>query len=142
MQGGHIQQIGDPKRIYDEPKNAFVAAFIGESNILHGTMVEDDLVEICGRKFECVDEGFGHNVPVDVVVRPEDVMVVGEDVGMLVRRGYVGHVQGRALRDEGPHAGGIRLAHTFHHDAASGQPRGPDHSSVQHPHRAHGEEAM
>ena len=55
MQGGHIQQIGDPKRIYDEPKNAFVAAFIGESNILHGTMVEDDLVEICGRKFECVD---------------------------------------------------------------------------------------
>ena len=84
MQGGHIQQIGDPKRIYDEPKNAFVAAFIGESNILHGTMVEDDLVEICGRKFECVDEGFGHNVPVDVVVRPEDVMVVGEDVGMLV----------------------------------------------------------
>ncbi|MGI6184687.1 MAG: spermidine/putrescine ABC transporter ATP-binding protein [Candidatus Fimadaptatus sp.] len=84
MQGGHIQQIGDPKRIYDEPKNAFVAAFIGESNILHGTMIEDDLVEMCGRQFECVDEGFGHNTPVDVVVRPEDVMVVGEDVGMLV----------------------------------------------------------
>ena len=84
MQGGRIQQIGDPKRIYDEPKNAFVAAFIGESNILHGTMIEDDLVEMCGRQFECVDEGFGHNTPVDVVVRPEDVMVVGEDVGMLV----------------------------------------------------------
>ena len=84
MQGGRIQQIGDPKRIYDEPKNAFVAAFIGESNILHGTMIEDDLVKMCGRNFECVDEGFGHNVPVDVVVRPEDVMVVGEDVGMLV----------------------------------------------------------
>ncbi len=84
MQGGRIQQIGDPKRIYDEPKNAFVAAFIGESNILHGTMIEDDLVRMCGRNFECVDEGFGRNVPVDVVVRPEDVMVVGEDVGMLV----------------------------------------------------------
>ena len=84
MQGGRIQQIGDPKRIYDEPKNAFVAAFIGESTILHGTMIEDDLVEMCGRQFECVDEGFGHNTPVDVVVRPEDVMVVGEDVGMLV----------------------------------------------------------
>ncbi len=84
MQGGRIQQIGDPKRIYDEPKNAFVAAFIGESNILHGTMIEDDLVKMCGRNFECVDEGFGRNVPVDVVVRPEDVMVVGEDVGMLV----------------------------------------------------------
>ena len=84
MQGGRIQQIGDPKRIYDEPKNAFVAAFIGESNILKGTMIEDDLVEMCGRQFECVDEGFGQNTPVDVVVRPEDVMVVGEDVGMLV----------------------------------------------------------
>ena len=84
MQGGRIQQIGDPKRIYDEPKNAFVADFIGESNILRGTMIEDDLVEMCGRQFECVDEGFGHNTPVDVVVRPEDVMVVGEDVGMLV----------------------------------------------------------
>ena len=84
MNSGRILQIGPPKTIYDEPKNAFVAAFIGESNILHGTMIEDDLVEMCGRQFECVDEGFGHNTPVDVVVRPEDVMVVGEDVGMLV----------------------------------------------------------
>ena len=106
MQGGHIQQIGDPKRIYDEPKNAFVAAFIGESNILHGTMVEDDLVEICGRKFECVDEGFGHNVPVDVVVRPEDVMVVGEDVGMLV--GEVTSVTFKGVHYEMKvHAGGF-----------------------------------
>ena len=106
MQGGRIQQIGDPKRIYDEPKNAFVAAFIGESNILHGTMVEDDLVEICGRKFECVDEGFGHNVPVDVVVRPEDVMVVGEDVGMLV--GEVTSVTFKGVHYEMKvHAGGF-----------------------------------
>ena len=83
MNGGRIQQIGDPKRIYDEPKNAFVADFIGESNIIPGVMLEDDLVEMLGTEFECVDEGFGKNEPVDVVVRPEDVMIVGEDVGKL-----------------------------------------------------------
>ncbi len=83
MNGGRIQQIGDPKRIYDEPKNAFVADFIGESNILNGTMLEDDLVEFSGTEFQCVDEGFGVNEPVDVVIRPEDIMIVGEDVGML-----------------------------------------------------------
>ena len=83
MNGGRIQQIGEPKRIYDEPKNAFVADFIGESNILSGVMLEDDLVKMLDTKFECVDEGFEKNEPVDVVVRPEDVMIVGEDVGML-----------------------------------------------------------
>ena len=83
MNGGRIQQIGDPKRIYDEPKNAFVADFIGESNILNGTMLEDDLVKFSGTEFQCVDEGFGVNEPVDVVIRPEDIMIVGEDVGML-----------------------------------------------------------
>jgi len=83
MNEGRIQQVGDPKRIYDEPKNAFVAEFIGESNILHGVMLEDELVEMCGEKFPCVDSGFARNQPVDVVVRPEDIMVVGEDVGML-----------------------------------------------------------
>lgn len=83
MNEGRIQQVGDPKRIYDEPKNAFVADFIGESNILHGVMLADELVEMCGEKFPCVDSGFGVNQPVDVVVRPEDIMVVGEDVGML-----------------------------------------------------------
>ena len=83
MNGGRIQQIGDPKRIYDEPKNAFVADFIGESNIIDGVMLHDDLVQMLGREFECVDEGFAPNEPVDVVVRPEDVMIVGEDVGML-----------------------------------------------------------
>ena len=83
MNGGRIQQIGDPKRIYDEPKNAFVADFIGESNIIPGVMLEDDLVEMLGTEFQCVDEGFGKNEPVDVVVRPEDVMIVGEDVGQL-----------------------------------------------------------
>ncbi len=83
MNGGRIQQIGDPKRIYDEPKNAFVADFIGESNILSGTMLQDELVEFSGTEFQCVDEGFGTNAPVDVVIRPEDIMIVGEDVGML-----------------------------------------------------------
>ena len=83
MNGGRIQQIGDPKRIYDEPHNAFVADFIGESNILDGVMLEDDLVRFSGTEFQCVDEGFGTNAPVDVVVRPEDIMIVGEDVGML-----------------------------------------------------------
>ena len=83
MSGGRIHQIGDPKRIYDEPKNAFVADFIGESNILPGTMPEDNVVNMCGMDFPCVDEGFSRNEPVDVVVRPEDIMVVGQDVGML-----------------------------------------------------------
>ena len=83
MNGGRIQQIGDPKRIYDEPKNAFVADFIGESNIIPGVMLEDDLVKFQDTEFQCVDEGFEKNEPVDVVIRPEDVMIVGEDVGML-----------------------------------------------------------
>ncbi|MBE5775404.1 MAG: ABC transporter ATP-binding protein [Clostridiales bacterium] len=83
MNNGRIQQIGDPKRIYDEPKNAFVADFIGESNIIPGIMLEDDLVKFCDYEFQCVDEGFAPNEPVDVVIRPEDIMIVGEDVGML-----------------------------------------------------------
>ena len=83
MNGGRIQQIGDPKGIYDEPKNAFVADFIGESNIIPGVMLEDDLVRFSDTDFQCVDEGFDKNEPVDVVIRPEDIMLVGEDVGML-----------------------------------------------------------
>ena len=83
MRDGHILQIGDPKRIYDEPANAFVADFIGESNIMRGTMLQDELVNFCGFDFPCVDSGFGENKPVDVVVRPEDIMIVGEDIGQL-----------------------------------------------------------
>ena len=83
LNGGRIQQIGEPKRIYDEPKNAFVADFIGESNIIPGEMIEDYTVRMLDTEFQCVDEGFAPNEPVDVVVRPEDVMIVGEDVGML-----------------------------------------------------------
>ena len=84
MKDGTIQQIGDPKTIYDEPANAFVADFIGESNLLRGTMIHDELVEFAGTEFPCVDFGFGENTPVDVVVRPEDIMLVGEDVGQMV----------------------------------------------------------
>ncbi len=83
MRDGRILQIGNPKHIYDEPANAFVADFIGESNILHGTMVEDELVRFAGHAFPCVDFGFGENTPVDVVVRPEDIVLVGEDVGQI-----------------------------------------------------------
>lgn len=73
MRGGEIQQIGTPQDIYNEPKNAFVADFIGESNILAGAMIDDYRAHFLGREFPCVDTGFGWNAPVDVVVRPEDV---------------------------------------------------------------------
>ncbi|MCR5474166.1 MAG: ABC transporter ATP-binding protein [Lachnospiraceae bacterium] len=73
MNQGYIQQIGTPESIYNEPINAFVADFIGESNIIDGIMLKDRLVQIGGLDFECVDEGFGENEPVDVVIRPEDV---------------------------------------------------------------------
>lgn len=75
MSEGKIQQIGTPIDIYNEPINAFVADFIGESNILNGEMVKDKLVNFAGRDFECVDEGFGETMPVDVVVRPEDIYI-------------------------------------------------------------------
>ena len=73
MDGGDIQQIGTPTDIYNEPKNAFVADFIGESNILDGIMIEDYLVEVAGIRFKSLDSGFGKMAPVDVVIRPEDI---------------------------------------------------------------------
>lgn len=75
MSEGRIQQIGTPTDIYNEPINSFVADFIGESNILNGVMVKDKLVHFCDRDFECVDEGFGEETPVDVVIRPEDLYI-------------------------------------------------------------------
>jgi spermidine/putrescine transport system ATP-binding protein len=75
MREGIIQQIGAPTQIYNEPVNSFVADFIGESNILNGTMIKDCLVEFAGHQFECVDKGFKTNEPVDVVVRPEDIYI-------------------------------------------------------------------
>lgn len=83
MNQGYIQQIGTPEDIYNEPVNAFVADFIGESNILDGLMLEDRLVEILGTRFLCVDEGFGKNRPVDVVIRPEDVELVEPEYGII-----------------------------------------------------------
>ena len=78
MSEGRVQQIGSPTDIYNEPANSFVADFIGESNILNGVMVQDRLVRFMGRDFECVDSGFGENVPVDVVIRPEDVYIMAK----------------------------------------------------------------
>ena len=83
MNQGYIQQIGTPTEIYRYPVNEFVANFIGETNIIDGVMLEDRKVEFCDREFECVDSGFGHNTPVDVVIRPEDVDIVPIEKGML-----------------------------------------------------------
>ena len=83
MNNGHIQQIGSPIDIYNEPVNAFVADFIGESNIVNGCMPRDCLVEFAGKRFECVDKGFGSNEMVDVVIRPEDVKVIPAEQAQL-----------------------------------------------------------
>ena len=83
MDEGKIQQIGTPEDIYNEPKNAFVADFIGESNIIDGIMRADGVVEIFNRRFQCLDKGFAKDEPVDVVIRPEDVDIVPEGQGQL-----------------------------------------------------------
>ena len=91
MNEGKIQQIGTPTDIYNEPQNCFVADFIGESNILSGTMIRDKRVEFCGQEFDCIDTGFGENNPVEVVIRPEDI--------------YLWKVQGDKIQsDKGPDA--------------------------------------
>ena len=90
MNQGYIQQMGTPEQIYNEPENAFVADFIGESNIVEGTMIQDELVEIFGARFACVDKGFGTNTPVDVVIRPEDIDLVKPENGTL--EGVVTHL--------------------------------------------------
>ncbi|WP_298035090.1 ABC transporter ATP-binding protein [uncultured Dysosmobacter sp.] len=83
MDKGSIQQIGTPEDIYNEPKNAFVADFIGESNIIDGVMVRDKLVQMYGKQFPCLDGGFAENEPVDVVIRPEDIDIVPVEQGQL-----------------------------------------------------------
>ena len=83
MNKGKIQQMGSPEDIYNEPKNAFVAKFIGESNIVDGIMLDDYRVEFCGREFECVDFGFEKNEEIEVVIRPEDIKMVAPEEGML-----------------------------------------------------------
>jgi spermidine/putrescine transport system ATP-binding protein len=79
MKDGVIQQIGSPTKVYDEPANAFVADFIGESNIFSGVMKKDFLVEFIGNDFECVDKGFKYNEPIDVIVRPEDISIIEDN---------------------------------------------------------------
>ncbi|WP_303857316.1 ABC transporter ATP-binding protein [Aminicella lysinilytica] len=94
MNGGYIQQMGTPEEIYNEPENAFVADFIGDSNILDGTMLEDRVVKICDTVFPCVDEGFGKNKPVDVVIRPEDLIIgkpgQGQMDGEVIHNVFIG----------------------------------------------------
>lgn len=90
MNQGYIQQIGTPEDIYNEPENAFVADFIGESNLIDAVMMEDKLVSFLDTKWQCVDEGFGKNKPVDVVIRPEDVVLCKPDEGII--SGVVTHV--------------------------------------------------
>ena len=96
MDGGRIQQIGTPEDIYNEPKNAFVADFIGESNIIDGIMRADGVVEIFNRRFACLDGGFEKDEPVDVVIRPEDVDIVPADQGQL--RGTVTNVTFKGMQ--------------------------------------------
>lgn len=90
MNQGYIQQTGSPEKIYNEPENAFVADFIGDSNIIDAVMIRDELVEILGTKFACVDKGFGTNKPVDVVIRPEDVELTDPAASEL--NGVVSHI--------------------------------------------------
>lgn len=98
MKDGQIQQIGTPQDIYNEPKNAFVADFIGESNILPGIMHKDFLVEFAGNNFECVDSGFDEMEPVDVVIRPEDIKLVAASDEVL--NGVVENVQFKGVHYE------------------------------------------
>ena len=90
MNQGYIQQIGTPEDIYNEPENAFVADFIGDSNIFDAVMIQDKLVKILDANFPCVDTGFGTNKPVDAVIRPEDVELVSPEDGLI--RGVVTHL--------------------------------------------------
>ncbi|HBQ64678.1 MAG TPA: spermidine/putrescine ABC transporter ATP-binding protein [Clostridiales bacterium] len=98
MDSGVIQQTGTPVNIYNEPSNAFVADFIGESNIVPGVMLRDYLVKFAGAPFECVDAGFAPDEPVDVVIRPEDVKIIGEDEARI--RGIVRSVTFKGVHYE------------------------------------------
>ena len=84
MNKGKIQQMGTPEDIYNEPENAFVARFIGESNIFDGIMHDDYKVEFCGKNFDCVDKGFNKDENIDVVIRPEDIKMTAASEGMLI----------------------------------------------------------
>lgn len=112
INGGRIQQIGRPEDIYNEPQNAFTADFIGDGNIFDALMIRDELVNILGTDFPCVDVGFGENNPVDVIIRPEDVELVDPDKGTI--RGVVTSVLFRGVHYEMD-----VLAHGYHWMARS-----------------------
>ena len=112
INGGRIQQIGRPEDIYNEPQNAFTADFIGDGNIFDALMIRDELVNILGTDFPCVDVGFGQNTPVDVIIRPEDVELVDPDKGTI--RGVVTSVLFRGVHYEMD-----VLAHGYHWMARS-----------------------
>ena len=112
MNGGHIQQIGTPEDIYNEPQNAFVADFIGDGNIFDAIMIKDKLVQLLGAEFECVDTGFGEMNPVDVIIRPEDVEIVSPEQGTIT--GVV-----TSVIFKGVHYEMDILAHNYHWTAHS-----------------------
>ncbi len=112
MNQGYIQQIGTPEDIYNEPQNAFVADFIGESNIIDSVMLEDKLVEILGTRFPCVDVGFGRNQPVDVVIRPEDIVLTEPSDGILQGRVLSGIFKGVHYEMEVEANGFVWLVHS------------------------------
>lgn len=105
MNGGYIQQMGTPEDIYNEPENAFVADFIGDSNIVPGTMIRDELVRIRGVDFPCVDKGFGENQPVDTVIRPEDFIIgkpgEGKMDGVVIHNVFIGVYYEMEIRANG-----------------------------------------
>ena len=123
MNQGYIQQMGSPEQIYNEPENAFVADFIGESNILDGIMLHDGLVEIAGAKFACVDKGFGCKTPVDVVIRPEDIDSGKTGGGNPAGRCDPSDFQGCPLRDGGHYARRLGVAGS-QHGPVSGRRKG------------------
>ena len=126
MNEGIIQQIGTPEDIYNEPKNAFVADFIGESNILDGIMREDYVVETFGRRFQCMDKGFAKDEPVDVVVRPEDIDIVPVKDGMLT--GTVTSITFKGMQYD-VIVDGLQVAHPDDRQPGS-------RAAHRHPHRA------
>ena len=135
MNQGYIQQIGTPEDIYNEPQNAFVADFIGDSNILPATMVEDKVVKMLGAVWKCVDVGFGRNKPVDAVIRPEDIDLVKPEDGII--RGVVTHVIFKGVHYEMKvHAKGFEwLAHStiaYHPGTEIGLYVKPENIQIMH----------
>ena len=145
MNDGRIQQMGTPEEIYNEPENAFVADFIGDSNIVGGIMVEDRVVNILGTVFPCVDEGFGTNRPVDVVIRPEDIILGKPGCGLMdgevIHNVFIGvHYEMEVL------AGGfewlVQSTKSFPVGTKVSMSVEPDNIQIMHKPKSHDEEAM